>query len=241
MYSEFADYIQLISPPKDYAKEAGYWRDVLRTKLGPGRHEILELGVGGGHNLSHLTNDFNATAVDISETMLEQCRKLNPDVTLHVGDMRTVRLRKKFKAVLIHDAIAYMLTVNDLRQTFATAAEHLEPGGVLITAPDCYRETYRPPKVDHSTHSDGETEFTIVEYQYDPDSSDTQTETILFYFIRTQAGLQVEQDRHVTGLFPLQTWLDTIADTGFSVEKAPYPVAEDGQAMYLLIGTWNGR
>ena len=67
MYDELAHLWRLISPPEDYADEARYWRDALRAKLGSGRHEILELGVGGGNNLSHLTSEFQATAVDLSE------------------------------------------------------------------------------------------------------------------------------------------------------------------------------
>lgn len=61
MYDEFAHLWSLISAPEDYANEAGYWRAILRAQLGPGRHEILELGVGGGNNLSHLTSGFKAT------------------------------------------------------------------------------------------------------------------------------------------------------------------------------------
>lgn len=236
MYDEFAHLWPLISAPEDYAREAAFWRDVLRAKLGPGAHEILELGVGGGSNLSHLTGEFRATAVDRSEKMLAQCGRLNPDVALHVGDMRTVRLGRTFRAVLIHDAISYLLTEDDLRQTFATAAAHLDPGGVFVTAPDHYRETFRPPFVNHGTNSDGATEFTLIEYQYDPDPSDTMVEAVMFYLIRTSQGLQVEQDRHRLGLFSLATWLHLIRDAGFAVEKWPYPVHDDGREAYLLVG-----
>lgn len=240
MYDDLADLWPLISRPEEYAREAGYWRDVLRSELGSGRHEILELGVGGGHNLSHLTSDFLATAVDLSEKMLSQCRMLNPDVRLHVGDMRTVRLGKRFKAVLVHDAISYMQTETDLRQVFTTAAEHLEPDGVFVVAPDHFRETFCSPRVEHATYSDGKTELTLIEYQYDPDPNDTMTETLVFYLIRTQEGLRVEQDRHVLGLFPVQTWLDLMQEAGFSVEKLPYPVHRDERESYLLVGRWKG-
>ena len=153
MYTEFARYWQLISDPADYAVEARCWRDALRSKLGPGRHEILEMGVGGGNNLSHLKSDFKFTGVDISPQMIEQARKLNPDEEFHVGDMRTIRLNRKFKAVIIHDAIDYMLSEDDLRATFATAAAHLEKGGVFITAPDCLRESFKEPFVNHGTNT----------------------------------------------------------------------------------------
>jgi hypothetical protein len=150
--------------------------------------------------------------------------------------MRTVRLGKKFDAVLIHDAIAYMLTEEDLGQTFATAAAHLRPGGVFVTAPDDFRETFHSPRVSHSTRSGGEVELTHIEYQYDPDPADTTTETVMFYLIRTRQGLRVEQDRHVMGLFPIRRWLDLMQEAGFAAEKRPYGVHEDGRESYLLVG-----
>jgi len=236
LYDEFAHLWPLISAPEEYAIEAQYWRDALRDKLGPGRHEILELGVGGGHNLSHLTAEFQGTAVDLSEKMLQNSIKLNPDVEHRVGDMRTVRLGKKFRAVLIHDAISYMLNEEDLRMAFATAVAHLEPGGVFVTAPDYFQETFKGPCVSHSTKSDGETELTHIEYVYDPDPTDTTIESIMFYLIREAGRLRIEQDRHIVGLFPLQTWLDLMSEAGFEVEKRPYVVHEYGRELYLLVG-----
>ncbi len=241
LYDEFAHLWPLISPPEDYAIEARHWRDALREKLGPGRHEILELGVGGGHNLSHLTADFEATAVDISERMLANSIQLNPGVEHHVGDMRTVRLERKFKAVFVHDAISYMLTEDDLRATFSTARAHLDPGGVFITTPDWYRETFGGTSVSHQIGRNDDLELTFVEYTYDPDPNDTTIESIFFYIMNEHGDLRIEQDRHVTGLFPLNTWLKLMTEAGFEVEKWPYPVADDGHEMYLLVGILRNR
>ena len=55
--------------------------DALLENLGPEKRDVLELGVGGGHNLSYMTSDFNVITVDLSEQMLEHSRKLNPTVT----------------------------------------------------------------------------------------------------------------------------------------------------------------
>ncbi len=236
MYDEFAHLWQLVSAPEDYAEEARYWREILREKLGPGRHEILELGVGGGNNLSHLTDDFQATAVDLSEKMLANSIKLNPGVEHHVGDMRTVRLGRKFKAVLIHDAISYMLTEDDLRAAFATVAAHLDSGGVFVTAPDNFRETFKNHMVDSNTRSDGSTTLTHIEYQYDPDPDDTTVEAMMCYLIHENGELRVELDRHVIGLFPIQTWLDLMEEVGFDAEKRVYPVHEDNHEGWLLVG-----
>ena len=104
LYHELSYLWPIISPPSEYAGEAASWRRILKDELGQDRHNILELGAGGGHNLSHLTQDFQATAVDISAPMLSLSQKLNPTVRHHLGDMRTVRLAQTFDAVLIHDA-----------------------------------------------------------------------------------------------------------------------------------------
>ena len=55
--------------------------DALLENLGPEKRDVLELGVGGGYNLSHMTSDFDVIAVDLSEQMFEHSRKLNPTVT----------------------------------------------------------------------------------------------------------------------------------------------------------------
>jgi SAM-dependent methyltransferase len=241
LYDEFADLWPLVSPPEDYVQEASFWRDALRAKLGPGRHTILELGVGGGSNLSHLTTDFQATAVDISEKMLAVSQRLNPDVEHHVGDMRTVRLGRTFKAVIIHDAISYMLTEADLRATFATVKAHLAPGGVFIIAPDYYRETFPgTTTVSYTTRSNGHIELTFIEYIHDPDPDDTTAEAVFLYFIKQGKDLRIEQDRHVWGLFLLAVWVRLMEEAGFEVEKLPYPVHDDGTEAYLLVGTLKG-
>ena len=49
MCDEFAHLWPPTSAPEDYVEEAQYWHDTLREKLGPGRHEILDLGDCGGH------------------------------------------------------------------------------------------------------------------------------------------------------------------------------------------------
>ncbi|MDI6450621.1 class I SAM-dependent methyltransferase [Anaerobaca lacustris] len=240
LYGDLAYLWPLVSPVEEYAAEARCWRDVLRDRLGPGRHRVLELGVGGGHHLSHLTADFETTAVDLSEAMMRHSRRLNPGVEHIVGDMRTIRLGRTFQAVLIHDAVSHMQTEADLKATFATAAAHLEPGGVFITSPDHFRETFRDPFVDSTTHSDGETELTFIEFACAPDPADTTVETILFYLIRKGGELRIELDRLTTGLFARQRWLDLMAEAGFEVECCRRELNGADAQPDLLVGTLRG-
>ena len=236
MYHELAHLWPLVSRPEDYADEARHWHDALRAHLGSGRARILELGVGGGNNLSHLTKDFDATAIDLSEAMLENSRRLNPSVEHLVGDMRTVRLGRTFDAVLAHDAISYMTSEDDLRAALATAALHLRPGGVFICAPDWFRETFDRPRASVHGPRGVDPELTMFTYAFDPDPADATIEEVFVFVIRTGGHVEIVEDRHVTGLFSLVTWRRLLAETGFRVETRPYPVHADGHDAWLLIG-----
>ncbi|MDZ4724073.1 MAG: class I SAM-dependent methyltransferase [candidate division Zixibacteria bacterium] len=235
LYDEFAYLYPLISGPEAYADEAQLWKNVLCEKLGPGRHTMIEMGVGGGFNLSHFIQDFDATGSDLSEKMVNVSQKFNPGIPHVVGDMRTMRIGKQFKAVLIHDAICYMLTEDDLRQTFVTAHEHLEPGGFLLTAPDYFKETFTDGMVRHNTMSDGTTTLTHLEYEYDLDPNDTVNEMLIHYLIRKDGKLRVERDLHVLGLFSVETWHRLLTETGFDVEQRQHSLYNDGRVGWLLI------
>jgi len=210
--------------------------DVVREELGPGRHKLLELGVGGGHNLSHLTADFECTAVDLSPDMLVLSQGLNPGVEHHVGDMRNIRLDQTFDAMLFHDAVSYLLTVQDLEETFATAAAHLRPGGVLMVAPDWVQETFPDGWVYTWDRQQGDIEVNIQEVMVDPDPDDTQVESTYTYTIKKDGETTIEVDTHVTGLFPLNTWTDLMGQAGFSVQVRALPPNEGGYGSWLFIG-----
>src|SRR5262249_19729731 len=125
----------LLSPPADDADEAKWILESLRGVLGGVPAHILELGSGGGNIASHLTSYARMTLVDLSPDMLAVSRKLNPNTEHIEGDMRSLRLGRTFDAVMIHDAITYMTTEQDLVAALATAHVHLKPDGALIVIP----------------------------------------------------------------------------------------------------------
>ncbi|MBI4310216.1 MAG: class I SAM-dependent methyltransferase [Chloroflexi bacterium] len=237
MYGEFAHLWDTISSPQEYAEESKHWRNVLRARLGPGRHPILELGVGGGHNLHHFANEFQTTAIDISERMLANSIRLNPGVEHLVGDMRTLRLGRTFKAVLVHDAINYMLTRDDLRAAIATARAHLDTGGVFIAAPDWFKETFPGTHMVYAIRKHVTPELTFIEHVSDPDPSDERLEWVFFYLFSEGGRVRVEEDHHVVGIYSRDTWAQLLREEGFSMETVQYPVHDTGQMVDLVVGT----
>ena len=207
LYSEIAEWWPLISPPEEYADEIPRLRAALGT---PGR--LLELGSGGGHVASHLS-DFERSLVDLSPQKLEVSRALNPDCQHIVGDMRDIRLRERFDAVLVHDAIDYLLTRDDVAAMLETAAEHLVNGGHLVLAPDGVRDTF----VDSTTCGGADAPdgrgARFCEWVWDPDPHDTTVRAEYSFMLRDADGhVDLVQDSHVCGLFSIAAWQEMLSD-----------------------------
>src|ERR1700733_512844 len=147
LYQDLAQWWPLISPPAQYAAEAAYLAAVLesapRQSAPRPVRDVLDLGSGGGNVAVHLKRHARLTLVDISESMLAVSRQLNPECEHRQGDMRTVRLGVSFDAVLVHDAVDYMPSHNNLRQVIETAFAHCRPGGLALFVPDHTAESFR--------------------------------------------------------------------------------------------------
>ncbi|MFW6039136.1 MAG: class I SAM-dependent methyltransferase [bacterium] len=237
LYTDLADLWPLLSPPEHYVSEAAVLRKLLEERL-PTAHSLLELGAGGGHTLCHLRDAYECVAVDLSEAMLANCRALNPGVEAIVGDMRDVRLDRTFDAVLIHDAIDYMLSADELRRTLDTAAAHLAPGGLAFIAPTYLCETFTNHETEHDQRTAGDRTLTYLGYVHDPDPGDTTFELILTYLINDAGELRIEHDRHTCGLFDEPAWQRLMEEAGFDVDR--YHPADDEPDWPLFVGARTG-
>lgn len=219
MYNELATWWPLLSPVKDYEDEATFFWQVL-SKVGlPASSAFLELGCGGGSNAFYLKKHFTQiTLLDLSPRMLAISRTLNPECEHLVGDMRTIRLGREFDVVFIHDAIDYMTTSVELRQTMETAFVHCEAGGVVLIVPDYIRETFKSSTEYGGT--DGENRaLRYLEWTYDPDEDDTTYTTDYVYVLHEKGQpIRVEYEQHILGLFSRTQWLRLLGETGFEVE-----------------------
>jgi SAM-dependent methyltransferase len=238
-YQELADWWPLISPPQDYAEEAAFAASLLASASIPVR-EVLELGSGGGHNAVHLRSRFELTLVDLSPSMLDVSRRLNPSCTHLVGDMRTVRLGRRFDAVFVHDAVDYMITEDDLRQAIATAYEHCRPGGLALFVPDDVAESFEP--YSDCAGSDGADGRGVRYLEWTRAGAAGGVDTDYVFLLRAADGsTSVVHDTHHTGLHSREVWLRLLAEAGFRprsvIEPCSIEEATDDRApRELFIG-----
>ena len=224
----------IISPPQDYIEETERLCRIIQDHSPLEARTFLNLGCGGGHNDCTLKKHFDVTGLDTSEAMLKLAKQLNPQVTYLAGDMRTVRLDKAFDAVTIFDSVNYMVTMEDLRAAFATAFVHLKPGGVLLTLVEATPDGFEQNWTQCSTHTDGDIEIAFVENVYDPDPGDTTYEATFVYLVRRGGRLEIETDRHVCGIFALETWRSLLKEVGFEVSEMEFTPDVPGARTYPM-------
>lgn len=230
MYGRLAGWFHLLSAPDEYIDEAAEVLRILEAHVEPPLVTALELGSGGGCLASHLTGRLRLTLTDPSTPMLDASRALN-DAAEHIeGDMRTLRLGREFDAVIVHDAIVYMRTEDDLRAAFETAWLHLRPGGAAIFIPDWVRDDYVPATEHGGTDQDGRgLRYLEWDRPIEPDGRTVLTD----YLIITRdadGDVEVFHDVHRMGIFPRQTWLTLLEEVGFEPLRL---VGEDGRDIFV--------
>lgn len=219
LYNDLAWLWPLWGDVEDYREECEKITALIREFARGEVRSLLDIGCGGGKNSFHLKKSFAVTGIDISEPMLSNAQELNPECTFHVGDMRTLDLGMEFDSAYLNDSVAYMTTKEDLAAAFESGYKHLRPGGVMVVFAEYFKESYSQNKTMTSTYQTGDIEITFVENNYDPDPEDDTHEATFIYLLREKGKLRIEHDFHLTGLFSIETWRESLKAVGFEVTE----------------------
>jgi SAM-dependent methyltransferase len=238
LYHELAGWWPVISPVAEYDDDAAVIGAIFAAAAQPVR-TVLDLGCGGGHVALHLKEGRSMTLVDLSARMLEVSRQLNPDCAHVEGDMRTIRLGRQFDAVLVHDAIDYVTTKDDLSRVIGTTFAHCRPGGLAVFAPDHTAETFRAGTGGGGGHDGTGRQASFRERTRDPVPGD---DWILaeyeFTLLDADGTVQVVPEAHRLGSFRRDTWLTLLRAAGFAAEARSGTQAGNGagSAKVIFIG-----
>lgn len=222
LYNDLSWVWPIISTTDEYIEESELFAATIKQHARIPVKEILHLGCGGGFNDYTLKKHFQVTSVDLSQSMLANAQKLNPEITYIQGDMRSTRLNKTFDAVTILDSIAYMRSPGDIRQTYQTVYHHLKPGGIFLTIIEYSPHHFPQNHTSVETKQKDNTEVVFIENNYDPDPSDTTFEATFVFLVHQNQKQEVYTDRHILGLFPLETWVNLLKETPFHVQQLEF-------------------
>jgi SAM-dependent methyltransferase len=139
VFNEYSSYYDLLYQAKNYNAEANYVDGIIKN-FSPTSTKILEFGCGSGRHASLMAEKgYCVTGVDLSQNMVKlakektQCLGESQKLSFCHGDMRSIRLNKKFDVVMaLFHVMSYQTTDKDVCDAFETAYEHLVSGGLFI-------------------------------------------------------------------------------------------------------------
>lgn len=146
---------ELEAGSRAHYEDPGYYTDTYARRLddvqfyvtiatGPrgGGGPVLEYGIGNGRiALPMARHGVAVTGVDLSQPMLDDLRRrlageldeVRARITLRGGDMRAVRLRRRFPLVICpFNTALHLYTRQDVERFFARVREHMTPSGRFI-------------------------------------------------------------------------------------------------------------
>jgi ubiquinone/menaquinone biosynthesis C-methylase UbiE len=215
-YNELAWTEDFLADPKDYEDELNGYIGLINSTSEAPVNTILDLGCGAGGHDFYFKNHYTVTGVDISIGMLEKAKVTNPEIEYVEGDMRTIRLNRRFDCVVIPDSIDYMVTLDDLKQAIQTSAIHLKPSGVLMIVGKT-KETFQNNNFAY-TGEKGDTHVTLMENNYINPYVPNTYEITMLYLIRQKGKLSKYIEESKAGLFPKETWDEVLKNAGFNME-----------------------
>jgi ubiquinone/menaquinone biosynthesis C-methylase UbiE len=100
-----------------------------------GKGEVCDMGCGPGHVARFLHDQgTNVFGLDLSSRMLEEARRLNPDISFRQGNMLALDLPDASVAGITAFYAIVNLPKASLPQVFREMARVLKPGGLLLLA-----------------------------------------------------------------------------------------------------------
>lgn len=132
VFDAYGKYYDLLYQDKDYHEEVNFVYGKLESHLNNIK-SLLEFGSGTGiHGNLLAKKGMSVTGVELSAQMISMSEQ-SESFRCVEGDVRNVKLDKKFSAVIsLFHVMSYQTSNHDVINTMKNANEHLEDGGIFL-------------------------------------------------------------------------------------------------------------
>jgi SAM-dependent methyltransferase len=135
VYADSADVYDLLTGGRDYAGAVAHLRAIFAARR-PDARTLLDIGCGTGRHLEHFGKTYEASGLDLSESMLRVARTRCGDAPLHAADLADFALGARYDLITcLFGSIGFALTPERLDRALGAMADHLAPGGLLAIEP----------------------------------------------------------------------------------------------------------
>jgi SAM-dependent methyltransferase len=214
MFSESADYYDLIYGEKNYHGEAERLRQLFRVYV-PQARSILDVGCGTGEHLRFL-KEYNVTGIDLDPTFLKIAREKRSDGNFQVADMQRFELSAKFDILIcLFSSIGYLLNEEAIGSALACFKAHLALGGAIFIEPWFESSVWSNGRVDIKV---GEDDQRKVCRMMKSDREGDLSIVTGHYLFAEGTKIRYAQERHELLLLSQSQWRDLFRKAGLGVE-----------------------
>lgn len=218
MFTKSARFYDRLYSFKDYAAAADALHRLAQERS-PGARTLLDVGCGTGKHLESLQGRYDVAGLDLNPDLLAIARERLPDAPLHEADMTSFELGRRFDVVTcLFSSIAYVRTLDNMRDAIRRMAEHLEPNGLLLVEPWFSIETYWKGTITANHLDDPDLK---ISWMYVSELRDRVSYLDIHYLVGTPDGVHAFSEVHEMGLFTPEEYGAAMTDVGLTHEFDP--------------------
>ena len=221
-YTRFAYAYDKMMENVDYDRWARYVEDLFEY-YGPIPKRVLDIACGTGQVTVRLARSgYEMFGVDKALEMMqvarEKARNMRVKIGLAQSDMRSLPFKRTFDAAIcLYDSINYMLTREDLRKAFLSAASVLKTGGLYIF--DVTTERNIVLHFHLQTFAETEDDFSYI-WKNVYSFRDKICRTVLTFFIKEGDTYRRYDELHVQKIFEVDEVKEDLERAGFKMLNA---------------------
>jgi trans-aconitate methyltransferase len=231
MFSESAELYDLIySGFKNYEAEVAQIEATVKS-IHPGAQSVLDVACGTGEHARILGEGYGyqVDGLDIEPEFVRLAQQKNPRGRFWQADMRTFDAEIRYDVILcLFSSIAYVKTIEGVRQTLSHFATHVTENGLIVVEPWYPPEAWKPGSVYMTTV---ETDDLKVCRMSHSDVKGTLSTVSFEYVVGRPTGLERLREVHELGLFTVDQMQACFAEAELSV--AYDDVGPSGRGLYL--------
>ena len=215
MYQKSSAFYDLLYHFKNYDEMSAQVIDIIRQKH-PAARTLLDVACGTGRHLEFLAKSYVAEGLDLNPDLLQQARKRCPSIPLHLGNMVSFDLKRRFDVIVIlFSSIAYVKSAENFKHTIACIAKHLNPGGLVLIEPFFSVETFWTYTI--TANFVDRPDLKII-WMYTSERREKLAILDIHYMVGTPDGIEEFRELHELGLTDKSDYEVAFREAGLSIE-----------------------
>ncbi|HNR08312.1 MAG TPA: methyltransferase domain-containing protein [Saprospiraceae bacterium] len=215
MFTESAEFYDLLYRFKDYQKEAG---DLIQRikRIRPGAKTVLDIGCGTAEHHKYLQDEFQIDGLDLHEGFIEIAKRKNPSGHYYIENMINFKLGKKYEVILcLFSSIAYVKTYKKLKSALTCFYQHLEEDGLVFVEPWLTPDHWQDGKIHMLTY-EGEH---LKICRMNRSASKGRLSLLNFHYLvgTPEKGVRHIKEKHELALFTQDEMNKAFHESGFEV------------------------